>query len=150
MDSVWNFLSKIPVGTIVAWACVIITISTMVCTATVKVCKAFARYTKLKRENEEQKKLIQKLDDLLIEVNDSLKKIADSLDEQTQVNLKQIRHTIVHTCDDALEAGMISASKLRSLEEMYEEYVEVFHGNGYVKTLMKKTRELPVMGHLDE
>ena len=48
------------------------------------------------------------------------------------------------------EKGEISINKLRSLEEMYEEYVEIFHGNGYVKTLMERVRKLPIVGKLDD
>ena len=33
---------------------------------------------------------------------------------------------------------------------MYEEYVEIFHGNGYVKTLMERVRKLPIVGKLDD
>jgi hypothetical protein len=73
-----------------------------------------------------------------------------SLDEQKEVNLKQIRHTIVHTCEDALEKGEISINKLRSLEEMYDEYVDIFHGNGYVKTLVMRVRKLKIVGKLDD
>ena len=66
------------------------------------------------------------------------------------MNLKQIRHTIVHTCEDALDKGEISINKLRSLEEMYDEYVKIFHGNGYVKTLVMRVRKLKIVGKLDD
>ena len=36
------------------------------------------------------------------------------------------------------------------LKQMFEEYTKVFHANGYVKTLVMKTRQLPVVGKLDE
>lgn len=32
---------------------------------------------------------------------------------------------------------------------MFEEYTTIFHGNGYVKTMVYKVRELPVKGKLD-
>lgn len=149
-NSVWEFLSSIPIGTIIAWIIVIFTIIALICTGTIKLYQVFAKYTKLKDENEEQKKLLKKHDEVLNEVNDSLKKINLSLEEQKEVNLKQIRYAIVHTCDDAISDGKISAGKLRSLEEMYQEYVDIFHGNGYVKTLVFKVRDLPVYGKLDE
>lgn len=149
-NSVWDLLSSIPIGTVVAWIVVIFAIITAICTGTIKLYKVFTKYKKIKDENEEQKKLLEEHGNVLKEVNDSLKTIKESLDEQKEVNLKQIRYTIVHTCDEAIHDGEISAGKLRSLEEMYEEYVEIFHGNGYVKTLVKKVRELPVVGKLDE
>ena len=149
-SSVWEFLSSIPTGTVVAWIAAISTIIALICTGAIKLYKIFVKYTKLKDKNEEQKRLIEQHDKILSELNDSLKKITLSLEEQKEVNLKQTRHAIVHTCDDAIAKGEISAGKLRSLEEMYQEYVDIFHGNGYVKTLMFKVRDLPVNGKLDE
>ena len=53
----------------------------------------------------------------------------------------------MHTCEDALERGEMSTNKLQSLEEMYEEYTDLFHGNGYVKTLMTRVRkEVKIIG----
>ena len=83
-------------------------------------------------------------------VNESLAKINKRLDEQSDVNLKQVRHTIVHTCYDAIAAGEIQVGKLKSLEEMFDEYLNVFHGNGYVKSLVERVRKLPVVGSLDD
>ena len=57
---------------------------------------------------------------------------------------------ITGVCEEALEKGEISSSKLNSLEEMYEEYVDIFHGNGYVKTLITKVRkEVKIVGKYD-
>jgi len=33
---------------------------------------------------------------------------------------------------------------------MYDEYVEIFHGNGYVKTLVTRVRKLKIIGKLDD
>lgn len=149
-NSVWDILSGIPIGTVIAWVAVIVAIIVAVCAGIINAYKIFSKYRKLKDENEERKKLIQKHDQVLGEINESLNKITASLEEQKNVNLKQIRCTIVHTCDDAIAKGNITAGKLRSLEEMYDEYVNVFHANGYVKTLVTKVRKLPVHGKLDE
>ena len=149
-NSVWELLSGIEIGTIVAWFAVIAAIVTGICTGTIKLYKVFMKYTKLKDENEEQKKLLQKHEDVLNEVNDSLKKITASLDEQKEVNLKQIRYSIVHACDDAVSCGYITAGKLKTVEELYDEYTNIFHGNGYVKTLINKVRRLEVRGTLDD
>lgn len=148
--SIWDLLSGISIGTVVAWLFVISTIIAVICASTIKLYNIFIKYKKIKDENEKQKDLLEKHDKALSEINDSLKKINEALSEQKEVNLKQIRHEIVHTCDDAISQKSISAGKLRSLEEMYEEYIDVFNGNGYVKTLMHKVRTLPVIGKLDE
>ena len=76
--------------------------------------------------------------------------INKKLDKQDQVGLKKIRHSIVRAGESALEKGYITVRELRSLEEMYEEYVNTYHQNGYVRTLMVKVRALRVVGKLDE
>ena len=148
--SVWDLLSSISIGTAIAWITVIFAIIAFISTGTVKTYQLFEKYEKAKDKSEIQETVIQNHDNTLKEIEKSLLEIKDSLNEQKEVNLKQIRHTIVHTCEEALEKGEISINKLRSLEEMYEEYVDVFHGNGYVKTLVYKVRKLKVVGKLDD
>lgn len=147
---VWEILSSIPAGTIAAWVAVIFAIIAAVIAATVQLYKYFLKYKQLKDEDKRQKDLLQKHDETLKRFDATLMEIKKSLDEQRNVNLKQIRHTIVHTCDEAINKGEISAGKLRSLEEMYEEYTEVFNGNGYAKGMVMRVRKLPVVGMLDD
>lgn len=148
--SVWDLLSGISIGTVMAWIIVIFAIITALCTATIKLYKVFTKYKEMKDNDERQKEIIENHDNTLKDIENTLHEIKDSLDEQKEVNLKQIRHTIVHTCEEVLERGEISINKLRSLEEMYDEYVDIFHGNGYVKTLVYKVRKLKVVGKLDD
>lgn len=149
-QSIWDLLSSIPIGTIMAWIVVIYAIITVLCTGAIKLYKVFTKYKEMKDKDLKQTEVIINHDNTLREIEKSLQSINKSLEEQKEVNLKQIRHTIVHTCEEALEKGEISINKLRSLEEMYEEYVEIFHGNGYVKTLMERVRKLPIVGKLDD
>lgn len=149
-QSIWDLLSSIPIGTIVAWIVVICAIITVLCTGAIKLYKVFTKYKEMKDKDLKQTEVIINHDNTLREIEKSLQSINKSLEEQKEVNLKQIRHTIVHTCEEAIEKGEISINKLRSLEEMYEEYVEIFHGNGYVKTLMERVRKLPIVGKLDD
>lgn len=146
----WSWLSSIPFGTIIAWVIGISTIIAVLCTGTIKMYKLFTKYKEAKDKDEKQEKAIAEHDNTLKEINVTLKSIQNSLDEQKEVNLKQLRHTIVQTCEEALEKGEISINKLRSLEEMYEEYVKIFHGNGYVKTLVMRVRKLRIVGKTDE
>ena len=145
-QSVWDSLSGITIGQIVAWVTVILAIISALCTATIKLYKVFTKYKEMKDKEEKQETIIENHDKTLNEIKNSLQEIKNSLVEQKEVNLKQTRHTIVHTCEDCLEKGEISINKLRSLEEMYSEYVDVFHGNGYVKTLVERTRALKIVG----
>lgn len=146
IQPVWDSLSGITIGQIVAWVTVILAIISALCTATIKLYKVFTKYKEMKDKEEKQETIIENHDKTLNEIKNSLQEIKNSLVEQKEVNLKQTRHTIVHTCEDCLEKGEISINKLRSLEEMYSEYVDVFHGNGYVKTLVERTRALKIVG----
>lgn len=149
--SIWDFLSGISVGHIVAWVSSIAAAVSALCAGTIKLYKIFVKYEGMKRKDKEQEDKIASYDAVLKKIEKSLECIQKSLDEQKGVNLKQIRHTIVHTCEDALDRGEITSSKLNSLEEMYEEYVDIFHGNGYVKTLITKVRkEVKIVGKIDE
>lgn len=148
--SVWDLLSSITLGTVIAWITVVFAIAAFFCTGAIKVYELFTKYKEAKDKNEKQETVIENHDSTLKEIEKTLLEIKNSLDEQKEVNLKQVRHTIVHTCEEALEKGEISINKLRSLEEMYEEYIEIFHGNGYVKTLVYKVRKLKVVGKLDD
>ena len=149
-QSAIDTLSSISVGQIIAWFSVISAIITAICTGTIKLYKVFTKYREAKDKNEKQEKIIESHETTLKEIDKTLQEIKKSLEEQKDVNLKQVRHTIVHTCEDALDRGEISINKLRSLEEMYEEYIDIFHGNGYVKTLVEKVRQFKVVGKVDD
>ena len=148
--SVWSTLSGITIGSLVAWCVVIVVIVTTIVKGVIKLYTFFDKYKQLKEENANQSKLIKEHDETLKSINESLAKINKRLDEQSDVNLKQVRHTIVHTCYDAIAAGEIQIGKLKSLEEMFDEYLNVFHGNGYVRSLVERVRKLPVVGSLDD
>ena len=143
---VWDSLSSFSVGQVVAWIIVIGTILSALCAGTIKLYKVFTKYRDMKDKEQKQETIIETHDKTLNEIKDSLQDIKNSLNEQKDVNLKQLRHTIVQTCEDCLEKGEISINRLRSLEEMYSEYVDVFHANGYVKILVERVRTLKIVG----
>lgn len=130
-----------------AWISVICAIIAAICTAAIKLYNIFEKYKKSKDKTAKQEEVIAQHNEAFAEIRAQLKSISEALNEQKEVNLKQVRHTIVHTCEDALERGEMSTNKLQSLEEMYEEYTDLFHGNGYVKTLMTRVRkEVKIIG----
>lgn len=143
---VWDSLSGFSVGQVVAWIVVIGAILSALCAGTIKFYKVFTKYRDRKDKEQKQETIIETHDKTLTEIKDSLQDIKNSLNEQKDVNLKQLRHTIVQTCEDCLEKGEISINRLRSLEEMYSEYVDVFHANGYVKILVERVRTLKIVG----
>ena len=149
-SSVWSTLADIKIGTLIAWAIVIIAILTVIIKGITKLYEVFAKYKKLKEDNERQSELLRSHDETLTQINISLRHINECLEEQKGVNLKQIRHTIVDSCYEALKVGEIQIGKLKSLEEMFQEYTDIFHGNGYVKRLVTQVEELPKVGSLDD
>ena len=175
-QSVWDTLSAIPIGTVVAWISVIAAIVSTVWFVILKLFKVFTRYRNMKDENDRQTQLLvaheellsevknelEKIngsihndilaqhEDLIVEVKDELVRISDSLDKQKDINFEYLKHNIVCACRRALDKGLITAEELQSLEDMYKQYVEIFNGNGYVKTMMEKVRALPVIGHIEE
>lgn len=143
---VWESLSSISIGQVVAWIIVICAIISAICAGTIKLYKIFTKYSSIKEKEKKQESIIETHDKTLEEIKDSLQEIKDSLNEQKEVNLKQLRHTIVQTCEECLDKGEISINRLRSLEEMYAEYINIFHANGYVKVLVERTRTLKIVG----
>lgn len=149
--AVWSTLAQIPIGTIVAWIAVIVAIIAAIVAGTIKLYQVFSKYQALKAKDEAEAEALRAHEEELKEIKECLTAIRQSLDEQKEVNLKQIRHTIVEICNIALEKGEISVSRLKSMEEMYEEYTDVFHANGYVKTLVTRVRKtVKIVGQLDE
>lgn len=148
--SIWEILASIPIGTIVAWVIVITAIISALCTIVIRLYKAFDKTHKLKEENDNFKSLVEKHTKQLANFETTLNEIKLALDEQRDVNLRQIRHEIVNSCEIALKNNYITTSSLCSLEEMYEEYKNIFHGNGYVKTLIEKVRKLKVEENFED
>jgi DNA-binding transcriptional regulator YhcF (GntR family) len=154
--SVWDLLSGISIGTIVAWVIVIVAIVTCLCTGTVKLYKAFAKYREVKDTNEKYKNTINRTSEKLDEVCETIDKLYSEFEQQRLINYKKTRYSIVKTCDEALRKGEISANKYKSLIEMYEEYCKVFADmkpNGYVHNMIERVedpQQVKIVGKLDE
>ena len=141
----WDFLSQLKVGTVVAWILLLAGIVSGIVMATIKLYKVFNKYHALREKEEKQSQTISEHEKALIEIRESLAAIRKAQEEQHEVAYKQIRHIIVQICEDALDKGEISINKLRSLEELYDEYVDMFNGNGYVKTLVMRVRKVTIV-----
>lgn len=148
-QTVWETLGSIPVGTIFAWGAVIIAILVAVVKGIMKLYGYFSKIRTLKEENEKLAGMVKEHEELLSEINNSLSEIKQALDDQRDFDLKQVRHTIIMSCYEALTAGEIQFEKHKSLEEMFEEYTNKFHGNGYVADLMKRVQRVPIVGNPD-
>ena len=142
-------LSSIPIGTIIAWVTVIAGIITAIVTGTIKLYKAFEKTHEMKEENLEFRKMVKYHDEQLKLINDKLSCIQDNLTKRDKADLKSMRYSIVRAGEEYVSMGKITIRQLRALEELFEDYHDK-HGNGYVTTLMRKVRALPVIGRLDE
>jgi len=142
--SVLEGLAEVPIGTIIAWAIAISIILGTIITGVVKLYKVFTKYRDLKDKNEAQKEFVQTLAERQEETKTILKSIQKSLEEQREVNYKQLKYFIVTGCTEALSKGYVTSEQLKSLEEMFEEYVSIYKGNGYVKGLMERVRKLDI------
>lgn len=149
-DDVINILSSISIGTIISWIMVIASIIGSIGFLCIKVYKAFEKSQQIKDENDLFKNMVKDHDTQLKTIIEKLDNISLSMEEQNRLNLKNLRHSIVRAGEEAISDGEISIRKLKSLEEMYDEYSNKYHANGYVKTLMNKVRQLEVIGALDE
>lgn len=147
--SVVQILYSIPVGTIIAWIAVIGGIITSIVFGTIKLYKAFERTHDLKEENMEFKEMVKNHEEQLNLINEKLTLIQENLAKRDESDVKSMRYSIVCAGEEYVSKGSITIRQLRALEEMFEEYHER-HGNGYVTTLMRKVRVLPVIGKLDE
>ncbi len=150
VTSIWQMLSDVKIGTLIAWAIVIVAIFTTVTRGIKNIYSFISKYKEMKKMNEHQSKMLDEHEKNFKEIKDSLAKISKSLDEQKTINLKYTRHILVDGCCAAIVANCIQNEQLASLEEIYEEYRVVFNGNAYVSGLMERVRALPIILNKDE
>lgn len=141
----WDFIASLSVGTLVAWILVFVAVISGIVWLTIRLYKAFTRLHELKKKEERYEQSIKDHEKALSEIREALHAIRKAQEEQRDVAFKQLRHIIVQICEDALDKGEISINKLRSLEELYDEYVDMFNGNGYVKTLVMRVRKVKIL-----
>lgn len=149
-QSVWDVLSAIPIGTIVAWVVVILAIITAICTAAVKLYKVFSKYKELKDRNEKQIAQIQQHEELLKEINSVVESIKKTIMEEKEVQGRRLRHDITKRCNRAIEDGHITLSMLKSIDEMFEDYDKVYKQNHWVHQLVDKVHILNIIKDIYE
>ena len=140
----WEFLSQIPVGTIVSWIILVVIIITFFGMLIIKLYKLFEKTKKIQDENDDFKNLVNKHED-------TLDWIVSELKDSKRRELKKLRHSIVRAGEEALSKEIITIREFKSLEELYATYSEFKDddgkpANGYVHTLMNKVRKLQVIG----
>lgn len=141
-SSVWEMLSNLTVGTVVAWILVIAAIISTISVGAIKLYKVFQRFQKVKDEDTRQRDLLAKHEEMLENIQKTMDNVNESMEGQLDVDTKILRHILIRTCEDMLAAGQVSEAKMRSTEEIYAEYTNVLHGNGYVTGLVERVRKL--------
>ena len=154
-DIAWEYLSAIPVGTIVSWIVLISIIIGVFSAIVINLYKVFEKSRTIKEENDEYKSLVKKHDETLEEIKEELKHIRTEQKEAKQRELKRLRHSIFKAGDEAISDNHITIRKIKSLEELYEDYVTFTDdngkpANGYVKSLMARVRNVEIIDELDE
>lgn len=142
---VWNVLSGIPAGTIVAWATVIIAIVTAICAGLKKIHKVYIKYKEQKDKYDTSFEMVRKHEEVLNDIKESLNEIKGFIDEDKGVQKRRLKHDITKMCNRAIEQGHVTMSILRSIEEMFTDYKDIYHGNSWVETLIKKVEQLPII-----
>ena len=148
-QSVVELLASIPIGTIVSWVIVVSGIITSIVMGTIKMYKMFEKTHELKEENIEFRNMVVSHDEQLKAISEKLSTIQSCLDLREKAELKKMRYSIVRAGEEYVSLQKITIRQLKSLEEMFEEYHDK-HGNGYVTTLMRKVRALPVIDADDD
>lgn len=148
-NDVVAILSSIPIGTIIAWITVIGGMLTGICAGTIKLYKLFEKTHEMKEENEEFIQLVKSHDEQLLAIKQSIDVIQDTLDRREKSEIKRLRYSLIRAMEEYVSKGEITIRQLMSLEESFEDYHN-HNGNGYVTTMMRKVRALPVKGKLDE
>lgn len=161
-NSVWELLSSISIGTVVAWIMVICAIIGVICTGAIKLYKVFTKYKNVRDENETMKQNVEKHEERLKELQDQLvgisqnineqfSEIKNTLNENRDTKIKELRHNITVSGEKALVDKELTVRQWSSLHEMFEDYTHKYHQNSYVASLMTKVdRDVAVIGRLDE
>ena len=148
-QEVTQVISQIPVGTVVAWASVVLALLGAAIAGTVKLYKLFSQIKSYQDARDDNIALLNKHDEILDEINETLKRIESRVDTEADVHKRSLKHTITSKCNTALKEREILLSELRSIEEIYEDSTTVYHGNSWAHTLVDKVRTLPVVHDID-
>ena len=143
-------LGAIPIGTVVAWAAVIGGIIAAIVAGIVKLYKTFEKYKEFKEKDERRQAALEKHEEVLGDIQSSLRRIENNYATDHEVNKRRLKHEITDYCNRAINEKKVRLSTLRSIEEMFDDYVEVFDGNSWVHTLVEKVRLLPIERDIEE
>ncbi len=149
-EDAWTLIGNIALNDLVTWLIIL----GVICGAAYKFfTKIFNWFDEIREHQAEYSELIEAVkqqNNRFDKIEAALALMRESFKEQKEFNFKQVRNTIVHQCDLALEKGTITPEKKKSLNELYEEYVHVFNGNSYVSSQIARVNQLPILNNHEE
>lgn len=143
----WNYLANLPMEEVVAWVIVVAAIVGGIIAGGKRLYKLFEAYKNMTQANKDLKDKVNQHDDTLKDIYQSLRSIQTSLQEQKDVNMRQLRSSIVQICEMAIKAKNITLTQNKMLQELFDEYKTVFNGDGWIEALVQRVRKLPVSGN---
>ena len=146
MDSAWEAVSQLSIGTIVAWVIFIAAIIGGISALTVKLYKVFEKYKGYQDTNKKIMDMLQSHESTIVDIKNALIEVRDARTVQNNIMKKQIGHSIVVTAEKCIAEGKITFSEMKSIMELYEVYHDVYKGNSYVEILMENVKKLNVIG----
>lgn len=161
-ETILEWLSGISVGSIIAVCTAVSVVCVGVWKIVSKILQLYERYTEIKEDREQMKQRLISSEQEITEmksqfseaisgITQQLTDIKQALDEQRGTKIKELRHSITIAGEAALARGEMTVREYTSLHEMVNEYVNVYHQNWYVESLIAKVdRDVHVIGKLDE
>ena len=147
-QDIWEFIGKIPLGTLIGWVIVLAAIVTTIVVGIKRLFKWYTVYNKYIDEKEHTAQRLKMHDEMLGAISDTLTEINTSLSEQNSLLIEVSRNNITRTCQAAIATGSITDVQLKELTELYEKY-EQGGGNSYASFMMQQVKTLPIV-HLME
>lgn len=149
-EDAWTLIGNIALNDLVTWLMILGVIGGAAYKFFTKIFNWFDEIREHQTEYSELIEAVKQQNNRFDKIEAALALMRESFKEQKEFNFKQVRNTIVHQCDLALEKGAITPEKKKSLNELYEEYVHVFNGNSYVSSQIARVNQLPILSNYKE
>lgn len=161
-ETILEWLSNVSVGSIIAVCTAVSVVCVGVWKIVSKILELYEKYSEIKEERDQMRQRLssseQEIGEIKTQFSEAisgitrqLTDIKQALDEQRGTKIKELRHSITIAGEAALAHGEMTVREYTSLHEMVNEYVNVYHQNWYVESLIAKVdRDVHVIGKLDE
>ena len=145
MSEIIEALNCISVGDVLKWIMIIATLVTALAAVSVRCYKLSGKYWKAKSCAADKDKTIEDHTESIKSVKEDIKQLVEFNLKMVEVNKIITRNSIVRICNESLDVGYIDSIQLQALEDSYDMYQNVLHGNSYVSALVGATRKLRIV-----